>query len=184
MKRTAIVVGIFVSLAPGAAAGQVAGASALAEARREARREQVVASATKGPAFSDGRKTWRVVSDLRARPEADVAGFEVVDQRGPLAVVVATASPAGGQTVAVDVRSGRLGILTGTIVVKLADGAEAASIARAAGLTVRFVAEGIRYAYLVAPPGRDLVEAAGLLGRIPGVVEAHPEVLTNFSVGK
>jgi hypothetical protein len=82
----------------------------------------------------------------------------------------------------VNARTGKLGILTGTVVVELADPEEASALAAATGLELQFVAPGIGYAYFRVPAGRDVVSAATALRRSAGVVSANAEVKESVRV--
>ncbi len=162
-------------------------------------------SLPQGPTFRSGGQTYRPVAGLRATVRGQATAVErmrslgaadvdVVQEKGPYvifrdatATTTATArqaAPGADATlpVVVNVRSGRLGVLDSTVVVKLKDVRSAPELAVANGLTLEFVAEGIRYAFLRVPPGRDVVAAAAAVARDPGVVLAEPEVRERFAV--
>ncbi len=177
-----------------------------------ARRAQIVASSQLGETFlSINRESYRVVVGLRAvsrgeeRAESRMAALgmppaDLVEVKGPVLIVkrpAPTGTPAArlraagavgeangspASPVAVNTRTGRFGFLTGIVVVELRSPEEAATLARANGLELRYVADGIGYAYFRVPAGRDVVAAAKALRSAPGVESADPEVIETFKV--
>jgi hypothetical protein len=174
-----------------------------------ARRAQIVSSAEKGASFQAGRQTYRVVVGLRATARGPstaeerlatlgVPAADLLESRGSLVIYRKAAAgrttsariSAASAVVSVDqdstfpvvlnYRTGQLGALSGVVVVKLAPGADAQALAQANGLAVDYVAEGIGYAYLRVPDGRDVVAAAAALARDKRARSAHPEVRETF----
>ena len=74
---------------------------------------------------------------------------------------------------AVNVRTGRLGVVANVLVVKLKDVGAAQALAAENQLSLTFVAEGIGYAFFEVPDGRDLLAAASAVGRDPRVKSAE-----------
>jgi hypothetical protein len=177
-----------------------------------ARRAQIVSSSTLGESFvGTTRQSYRVVVGLRAVSRGDatvearlselgLSASDLVEQKGN-ALVVQKAPPTGTRSarvreasalatvdgapaypVAVNTRTGKLGILTGTVVAKLGSTDEAAALASANGLTLGYVALEIGYAYFRVPAGRDIVAAAAALRKGAGVESANAEVTETFKV--
>lgn len=170
-------------------------------------RAALVKEAPKGPEFRSSGQAYRLVGGLRATAlPADVSvdqGLaavrsvpgDLVERKGPYviyreqtgqgpALLPAAAEVDRSRTlpVAVNVRTGRLGVAANVLVVKLKDVRAAPAIAAANGLELTFVAEGIGYAFLDVPDGRDLLAAAAAVARDGRVRSAEIEVRENFQV--
>jgi hypothetical protein len=187
-------------------------ATALGQAETAAaRRAALVAAAPKGPEFENDRRTYRVVTgmqavklgDATANARAAALGLPataVVEQRGPYAIVergaatgtLASAVEAASAVsaiaaepsypVVVNTRTGQLGVVSGTIIVKLATVADADALAKANGLSVEYVAEPIGFVFLGAPAGTDVLAMTAALGRDPRVILAYAEIREHFAV--
>jgi hypothetical protein len=176
-----------------------------------ARRAELVAASPKGPEFTNDRRTYRVVAGMQAvrlgdatavaRAEAlGLPAAAVVEQKGPYAIVergTAADAPANRLAAAsaiasvdgerafpvvVNARTGQLGVVSGTIIVKLADLADADALAKANGLSVEYVAEPIGFVFLGAPAGTDVLAMTAALGRDPRVILAYAEIREHFAV--
>jgi hypothetical protein len=187
-------------------------ATALGQAETAAaRRAELVAASPKGPEFTNDRRTYRVVAgmqavrlgDATAAARAEALGLPaaaVVEQKGPYAIVergTAAGAPANRLAAAsaissvdgerafpvvVNTRTGQLGVVSGTIIVKLASIADADALAKANGLSVEHVAESIGFAFLRAPAGMDVLATTAALGRDPRVTLAYAEIREHFAV--
>ena len=194
-----------------AAVPLIAGAQAPADSPAP-RRATLVAEAEKGAPFQSGRQTYRLVVGLRATVEGNVASPSerlaavgvapdaLVERRGPFLLFrqpatapTATARLAAASAVtvvdrtptypvAVNARTGQLGIVPGTIVARLGKVGDAAALARAGGLEVEYVAEPIGYAFFLVPDGKDVVAAAAALAADPRVQSADVEIREHFAV--
>lgn len=159
---------------PGLALGQPG------EAELAARRARVVADAAQGPAFRSSGQEYRVLRGIRASettPDASpgsrlaVAGLadeDLLEVKGRYAIHVERrgAPVAGGaatHAVAVNTRSGALGVVTGTVTARAGTAAEAEAAARAAGVRLEFFAEATGYAFFRVPADRDPFAAAARL---------------------
>ncbi len=205
MTRLAIALSLSVALLPATALGQ-------ADATR-ARRAELVAASQKGPEFRNDKQTYRVVVGMQALPRGDAGasaqalklGFstaDVVEQKGPYVIVtrapvgatatlrleaasgLAEVSGAPAFPVVVNVRNGQLGVVSGTLVVKMADVGEAAALAEANGLGVEYVAEPIHYAFLRVPAGRDVLAVLAALRRDARVSSAYAEIRETFNAAR
>ncbi len=172
---------------PGVTFAQADGASLAS------RRAQVVAAAPQGPVFQSSGQDYRVVLGVRAgeaRPEAsgaphlvaaETSGPDVLEVKGRYVIYRernASPSAAGARSfaVAVNTRSGALGVITGTVVGKVASVAEAERAARAAGATLEFFAESTGYAFFQVPAGGDPFAVAAALRARPGLAGVQVEV--------
>jgi hypothetical protein len=205
MNRFAIALILLVTtLLPSAALAQAEAASA--------RRAGLVAASQKGPEFKNDKQTYRVVVGMRAVPRGDatsgranalgIEAEDVVEQKGPYAIVARTpVGTAGAPRVAaasavselagapaypvvLNTRTGQLGVVSGTLVVKMPKIADAAALAKAYGLTVDYVAESIGYAFLRVPAGGDVISTAAALRRDARVSSAYAEIREHFPVPK
>lgn len=176
-----------------------------------ARRAELVAASPKGPEFTNDRRTYRVVAGMQAVRLGDATAVAralalglpataVVERKGPYAIVergAATGTLASAVEVAsavsaiaaessypvvVNTRTGQLGVVSGTIIVKLASVADADALAKANGLLVEYVAEPIGFVFLRAPAGMDVLATTAALGRDPRVTLAYAEIREHFAV--
>jgi hypothetical protein len=114
-----------------------------------------------------------------------MAAAELVEEKGPFAIfregaAAATeatrAGPAETHPVAVNERTGNLGVVPGTLVVRLREGSSAGELARAHGLSLDFHAAHLGTAFFRAPAGASLPAAAARLAADPRVRSAEIEV--------
>jgi hypothetical protein len=206
MTRFAIALFLLVStLLPSAALAQAEAVSA--------RRAELVAASQKGPEFKNDKQVYRVVLGMQAVPRGDstgtgratalgIATADVVEQKGPYTIVTRTPTGAAGAPrlaaasavseragapaypVVVNRSTGQLGVVSGTLVVKMANVDEAAALAKAHGLTVDYVAGSIGYAFLQVPAGGDIISTAAALRRDARVRSAYAEIRENFPVAR
>ena len=171
-----------------------------AQARKstlEARRAQALASAPMGAAFRSAGQDYRVVPAIRAaRVTGSATGSatlsavgaresDLLERKGPYALFV---EPAGGvpdvaspaSAVAVNVRSGQLGVITGTITARVGSADAAAAAARAEGVVLELVMPVTGYAFFRARPGADVLAAAAALGARPELKGVEVEVRESF----
>ena len=167
-------------LAVPVAAGGQAGADAQA-----ARRARAVAASSLGEPFRSAGQEYRLVHDLRAvevrgpasRSAAVGAGAEVIEHRGPFVVLRETGSAApSARAVAVNVRTGQLGVVTGTITARVASAAEAATAARGAGVSLDLSSPATGWAFFQAAEGADVLAAVAVLAGRPGLSRVEAEV--------
>jgi len=191
----AVVLGILLS--------SPAGAADLKHGRIE--REALLARLERGPEFSSQGITYQLVTnaralkqDFRENPDqalarADLGKQDLIDQkagflvvRGNVSAATAIDTPRGERLypVALNTRSGQLGIVTGTIVARLKDPAVATSVAENHGLTLIRAYPHLGYAYYKAPATRDVLAAAGALAGDARVQQADVEVVENLRLPK
>ena len=171
-------------------------AFALAQSKKStvgAARAQAVAAAPKGAAFRSAGQEYRVVPTIRAvKVTADASSAAslaavgagqgaLLERKGPYALYVEPAGEAPAATsqtvaVAVNVRSGQLGVITGTITARVASAAAAQAAAKGAGLVVELVSPASGYAFFRSPPGADVLAAAAALAARPEVKGVEVEV--------
>ena len=155
-------------------------------------RAALVKEAPKGPEFRSSGQTYRIVGGLRATALPTGASVdqglaavrsspgELVDRKGPYLIFRQPAAQGAGVVpsardvdwsrtlpVAVNVKTGRLGVVASVLVVKLKDVGAAPALAAANGLVLTFVAEGIGYAFFDVPDGQDLLAAASTVAATP-----------------
>ncbi len=176
---------------PSATAGQ-SKVSALASPRAQA-----VAAAPKGATFRSSGQEYRVVLGVRATEvprsapvaprlsAAGASGADLLEVKGPYAIYrePAGTAPVGGaetRAVAVNTRSGQLGVITGTITGWAASAAEAGNAARAAGVALEFYAESTGYGFFLAPEGGDALAAAAALRAASGLKGVQVEVRESY----
>jgi hypothetical protein len=130
--------------------------------------------------------------------DAAGAGLAVLESRGPFTVyrepgpaararAVREEAVVAGRLVithaaVVNLRTGGVGILTGSVIVRPRSMADAEAIAGAAGLTIKSRAAALGWFVAEPPPGRDPISAAAGLGADLRVLSATPEVLEHFRV--
>ncbi len=158
-----------------------------------AARAQAVAAAPEGASFRSAGQEYRIVPTLRAVKVAGGASSgaslsavgagpgALLERKGPYALYVEPAGEtpaAASQTVAVAVnaRSGQLGVLTGTITARVGSAAAAAAAAKGAGLVLDLVTPASGFAFFRAPPGADVLAAAAALAARPEVQGVEVEV--------
>jgi hypothetical protein len=159
----------------------------------EARRAQAVASAPMGASFRSAGQDYRVVPAVRAARVAGSATLLAVDAResdllerkGPYALFVEQAGAAPDvasptRAVAVNTRSGQLGVITGTITARVGSADAAAAAATAGGIILELVMPATGYAFFRARPGADVLAAAAALGARPELKGVEVEVRESF----
>jgi hypothetical protein len=185
-------------LAP--AAGLAQGKGALAEAALERRTESVL----KGPTFRSGGQDYQVLGGVRAvaRPRGagerqtlelvGAAPADLLEAKGsylvyfqaagaaPVAAQVA-AGPSSTLPVARNKRTGGLGVVLGSLVVRLRDPAAAEALGKEHGLRLLFSAPHLSLAFYRVPQGQDIQAAAAELVRDRRVVSAEVEVKEHFA---
>ena len=110
---------------------------------------------------------------------------DLLERKGPYALFV---EPAGAvpdvasptRAVAVNVRSGQLGVITGTITARVGSADAAAAAARAEGVVLELVTPVTGYAFFRARPGADVLAAAAALGARPELKGVEVEVRESF----
>jgi hypothetical protein len=180
-------VALLLALMPVIAAAQSKASAA------DARRAQVVASAPKGATFRSAGQEYRLVPTIRAVRDTTDASSDAslaavgatqgafLERRGPYALYVepageSTAAASQTAAVAVNVRSGQLGVVTGTITARVPSAAAARAAAKGAGLALELVSPTSGYAFFRAPPGASALSAAAALGARPEVKGVEVEV--------
>ncbi len=159
----------------------------------DARRAQAVASAPAGASFRSAGQDYRIVPGIRAarvRGSGTVSSTlsavgaresDLLERKGPYALYV---EPAGAvpdvasptSAVAVNVRSGQLGIVTGTITARVGSATAAATAARAGGVILELVTPATGYAFFRARSGADVLAAAAALRARPELKGVEVEV--------
>ena len=157
-----------------------------------------MAAAPKGAAFRSAGQEYRVVPTIRAVRDtgpasasrsltaAQASGLEVLERKGPYTLFVdrggdsPAAAPAQTSAVAVNQRSGQLGIITGTITARVASKAAAQAAAKGAGVALELVSPSSGYAFFRAPAGTDVLAAAAALAARPEVKGVEVEVREAF----
>ncbi len=168
-------------------------------------RRALVESLPKGAAFQSGGQEYQLLGGVRAvlrRPEvgerqaletvgatqADVleakGGFLVFLESPSAAPVAArTATPlASTLPVAVNKRTGGLGIVLGSLTVRLRNPAAAEAVGRDHGLRLTLSAPALSTAFYEVPQGQDIQAAAAELARDGRVTSAEVEVKEHFAV--
>lgn len=174
---------------------------AAARAARQ-QREAFVKGLPRGATFRSNGQTYQMAGNLRALPAsprhapeqvlaaAGLGSADLVERKGPYLVVreagamsqAVQTSPSGAFThpVAVNAGTGALGVVTGTVAVRLRSAATAVAIARDHGLELEATATGIRAAFYRVGATEDVVAAAAALARDRRVRSAEVEVREAF----
>jgi hypothetical protein len=84
------------------------------------------------------------------------------------------------RAVAVNQRSGQLGVITGTITARVDSAAAAEAAARAEGVVLELVTPATGYAFFRARPGADVLAAAAALSARPELKGVEVEVRESF----
>ena len=177
-----------------------AGADLLPPSRPDPAREQrraFVAGLPRGASFRSAGQSYQMAGNVRALPAAakapeqvlQAAGLstaEVLERKGAFLLVrepgalsqAVQATPAGSDShpVAINARTGGLGVVTGLITVRLRSVVSAVPLAADHGLTLHSTATGIRAAFYRVPPNQDIVAAAAALTKDRRVRSAEIEV--------
>lgn len=171
----------------------------------EDERAALVRTLPKGEPFHSGGQRYRLVAGLRAvhrgtDPSAretlaragaaaaavlELKGRFVLFQQSPSAAPLAATqltNRAETLPVAVNERTGRLGVVLGTITVKLRDIGQAEALARDHGLRLDFSAPNLSVAFFSLPAGTSIQAAAARLSADARVASAEIEVKEHFAV--
>jgi len=202
MRPTTTILTLLGLLLPSAAClAQEKGAVAAAALQRRA----LVESLPKGTAFRSGGQEYQIVGGVRAVARAPEAGerqalaavgaapadlieakgsFLVYREAASAAPVAARTAAGGGSTlpVAVNRRTGGLGVVLGSLTVRLRDPAAAEAVAREHGLRLTFSAPHLSTAFYQVPEGKDIQAAAAELAGDGRVTAAEIEVKEHFAV--
>jgi hypothetical protein len=156
------------------------------------------AALPQGDAITSGGESYVVLSDVRAVPSdpgQEPAGLNVLERKGrfvvyretrphlksPSAMTVQdaglTGQPLLTHAVVLNPRTGNLGVVIGTLIVKLADMTQAEAIGAAHGLTLSSRFDHLNLAFYTAGPGQDIAAAAAALRADARVTSADPEIL-------
>jgi hypothetical protein len=170
-----------------------------------AQREALVDSLPRGKSFRSDGRAYRFVGGVRAlrRPaqastpdtlaKASVTSGDLLEDKGHFLVVrqpQAAASALGASVsgeleslpVAVNTRTKALGVVLGTLIVKLKPGADAAALAEDFGLKLESAAPHLSMAFFRVSAGTDIRAAALRLGHDARVKSAEIEVKEHFDV--
>ncbi|HEY7726652.1 MAG TPA: hypothetical protein VH880_15065 [Anaeromyxobacteraceae bacterium] len=197
--KAAAAAGAFASLLAAALPGAGGAQGALAVEQRRA----LVRSLPRGSAFRTNGQPYGFLAGLRAvarapgepsgeaLARAGAAAAELVEEKGGFAVFRESAAAASEATraagraptypVAVNERTGDLGVVPGTLVVRLRDPPAAGELARDHGLSLDFHAAHLGTAFYRAPAGASLPAAAARLAADPRVRSAEIEVKEHFA---
>jgi hypothetical protein len=169
-----------------------------------ANQRAVVESSPKGSAFASEGQQYRVLGGVRAiaraaseteeqaLTRASAASTDIIERRGGFlfvrdtrraAATIATApATTGAYAVAVNSRTGQLGVVSGIINVRLRRGGDPVALARSYGLELISAASRIRAAFFRAPAGQDLQAVAAAIAKDATVASVEIEVLEHFDV--
>lgn len=143
-------------------------------------------------------QVFAVVANSSETPEQAIArtgdsGAQFVEMKGRLVLYrsprtgPASVGRAGGATVyptAVNTRTGTLGVLTGTLVVKPKSMADADAIASSHGLEKIKAYPQLQTVFYRAKAGADIADASAALQADPRVESAYPEIVEHVRVPK
>ena len=194
VTRRSLLAALALAALPLLSAAQQDGAAPGAAERHRA----LVESLPRGPAFESGGERYQPVEGIRAvvrRPgesfddalaRAGAAPSDLVEpkgrfllfRQGPAAPGAARPAASPGRTcpVAVNARTGKLGVVLGSIVARLRHVMDARAVAADHGLAVAFVAPQLSTAFYRVAPGQDAQAAAAALARDGRVEWAEVEV--------
>jgi Open reading frame 2 N-terminal domain len=160
-------------------------------------------SFAQGTQISSKGQTYVLLPGVRAvaaDPESEPAGLDVVERKGHFVLYrengpaaqsaramtlqssTGTGTPITSQSVVLNPRTGKAGVVLGTIAVKLADMTQAGAIAESNGLTVDSQFARLNLVFFKVAPGQDIVAATAALRADPRVTSADPEILENPKV--
>jgi len=162
------------------------------------------AALSQGQTLTSGGQTYVLLPQVRALPAdpgGEPAGLDVVERKGRFVVyreprgAMQLAQPMlaqdtrGGATVVTHAvvlnrRTGRAGVVLGTIAVKLPDLGQAAALAAAHGLTLSSQFDHLGLAFFTAAPGQDIAAATAALRADARVASADPEILETVRTPK
>jgi hypothetical protein len=164
---------------------------------RAAERAAMLETLQKGKAIKGEREEYRHIPEVMAvarrageAPQDAVArtgaGGQLVETKGRLVLFrsaqqnAALVKSFAGATVyptVLNTRTGKFGVLTGTLVVQPKNMADAAAIAKSHGLEIVKEYPQIRFVFYRAKPGTDIADAAAALQADPRVETAYPEIV-------
>jgi hypothetical protein len=161
----------------------------------------ILQTAVKGSSMTSNKQQYQVLPGMRAaqiqaqeQPQqtlSRIGGGKLVETKGAFVVFTAAAqnvpsvtSVNGASTypTVLNTRTQNIGILPGTLSVKLRNMADATAVATSHGLDVVRVFPQLGYAYYRAKPGQDVVAAATSLAADPRVLSAEPEVIEYMQI--
>src|SRR5262249_11151721 len=149
-------------------------------------RTAMLQSLQRGREIVSGNERYRHLSEVKAVEGRSRAAGEVIETKGRLVLFrgAATDSVAlnlrGGSLeypAVVNTRTGRLGVLTGALVVKPKDMADADAIAASHALDKGRVFPHLQTVFYKVRPGEDIADAAAALQADPRVESAYPEII-------
>jgi len=153
-----------------------------------------------GSKITSNRQQYQILSGVRAAevktdelPQqalTRMGGGQLIETKGSFVVFTAAQQSAASVTsvngtsypTAVNARTGGIGIVPGTINVKLKNSASAAAIAADQGLEVVGVFAHLQTAFFRVKPGQDVVAVAAALAADARVVSAEVEVIEHINV--
>jgi hypothetical protein len=183
-----------------------------AKPHREAPHAAVLANLQKGDPFRSNSETYRVLPEVYATRQtasqspqvkpmqtpSSTASSELLEQRGPFQIRRYTSAPSSslratpqsssafsvtsGYPVVLNTRTQRLGILMGTLLVRLNEATQVETLAQQHGLTLEHHFPHLRAAVLRFSAKQNPVTVLQELRADPGVRSANLEVLERLKV--
>lgn len=166
-----------------------------------AEREALLQTLNRGATITSENQQYQILPDVRAaekqsqeQPQQTLTrhgGSKLIETKG--AFVVFTAAPKGAASAksangatsyptVINQRTGGIGILPGTLSVKLKNMDSAATVAANYGLEVVRVFAHLQIVFYRIKPGQEVVAAAALLTADPRVQSAEVEVIEHIAV--
>ena len=146
----------------------------------------VIQSLQRGKEVVAGRQRYRYLPEVRAVEDRSRATGEVIGTKGRLVLYrgAATDSVAlklsGGSLeypAVVNARTGKLGVLTGVMVVKPRNMSDADAIASSYALDKGRVFPQLQTVFYKVKPGEDIADVSASLQADPRVESAYPEII-------
>ena len=156
-------------------------------------RAALIQTLKRGKQITAGGESYRHLPEVSAAEGKAKAGGEVIETKGKLVLYRASAAAsavvvrAGGSDVyptVVNSRTGALGVLTGTLVVRPKSMADADAIAASHGLQKSKAYPQLQTVFYEVKPGADIADAAAALQADPRVELAYPEIIEHVRVPK
>ena len=159
----------------------------------------------RGNTITSGGRTYVVLPDVRAVPSdpgQEPARLQVMERKGRFLLyresrpqmrssaaatvqdATLTGQPLLSHAVVLNPRTGRAGVVLGTIMVKLADMSQADAVSAAHRLTLSSRFDHLGLAIYTAGPGQDIASATAALRADARVTAADPEILENARMPK
>ena len=154
------------------------------------------AAMARGQSFTSRGETYVVLPGVRALaagPAGQPAGLDVIERKGRFVLYrearaemqhdqpMLAADPSGARAVThavvLNTRTGRAGVVLGTILVKLKDMNQGPALAADYGLTLSSRFDHLGVAFYTVAPSQDIAAAAALLRSDIRVASADPEIL-------